>query len=277
MLESEEAELAEGLSRLCVLRTEDYQLLKSIRKVQREKPDKAYLAIVLTEFRKREQWRSDREVELLSQLGAWEYSFYSEKRFIEGMSWREMGAFKPVYVEGIQATYHLEPKDLVDTPFATLETSKFLYACDKKSPLYALGYKEVLEMFFIHAKDDSPPSAVHAGVLVDTLYPLQRNLECVELDGLEEGLPENAEVTAVKDDIINFNVKPTTRATLRASRKVWQVLFLLWKQLLIRCPIDGLKNVNDVFHTLTNTAGNFLNTQRCRFVSLLESTDTMHQ
>lgn len=277
MLESEEAELAEGLSRLCVLRTEDYQLLKSIRKVQREKPDKAYLAIVLTEFRKREQWRSDREIELLSQLGAWEYSFYSEKRFIEGMSWREMGAFKPVYVEGIQATYHLEPRDLVDTPFATLETSKFLYACDKKSPLHALGYKEVLEMFFIHAKEDATSSsAVHASVLVDTLYPLQRNLDHIELDGVEGMLPEDAEV-AIKDDIINFNVKPTTRATLRASRKVWQVLFLLWKQLLIRCPIDGLKNAEDLFRTLSNTAGDFLNTQRCRFVSLLESTDTMHE
>eukprot|EP00796_Vickermania_ingenoplastis_P005263 gene5263-3771_t len=281
MLGREDAELAESLSRLCVLRTEDYQLLKSIRKTQRQKPDPDYLGLLLGEFRKREKWRSDREVELLSQLGAWEYGYYTETRYTEGMAWREMGQFQPVYLECIKATYHLEARDLQESPFATMDSSTFLYSCEKDSSLHSLGYNVVLEMFADANKEEN--SSVHAGVLVDTLYPLQRDVTRMP-DVLDDSQlasvhshPVESTVSQAKEDIVNTHVKPGVRASLRASLRVWQVLFLLWKHLLMRCPIDNLANVDEMFHALSSTAGSFLNTQRCRFTSLLESTDSMHR
>lgn len=282
MLCLEEAELAEGLARLCVLRTEDYQLLKSIKKTQQQKPDRDYLSLLLGEFRKREHWRGEREVELLAQLGAWEYAFYSEGRFKEGAEWREMGQFLPVYLECIRATYHLGPKDLKDSPFAGLASSQYLYSCEADSPLQGVGYADVLKMFSPPAKEES---AVHAGVLVDTLYPLHRDLTRVP-DMLDEDLPLSTvrstntmddSMSQIREDIVNIHVKPPIRASLRASLKVWQVLFLLWKHLLLRCPVDTLDSSEDIFHVPSTTAGNFLNTQRCRFASLLESIDSMHE
>lgn len=280
MLCQEEAELAEGLSRLCVLRTEDYQLLKSIRKTQKQKPDPEYLSLLLGEFRKREQWRGEREVELLTQLGTWEYNYHSETRFTDGLSWRQMGQFQPVYMECVRATYHLEPKDLTDTPFATMDTSAYLYSCEPTSELATLGYLDALGLYTKNGREET---AVHAAVLVDTLYPLHRDLKSVP-EMLDDDLPLSAvrkalledSTSQVKEDLVNAHVKPNIRASLRASLKVWQVLFLLWKHLLMRCPVDNLSWADDIYHSLSRTAVNFLNTQRCRFTSLLEAVDSMH-
>lgn len=291
MLSGEELELIEGLSRLCVLRTEDYQLLKSIRKTQETKPDKEYFSYLLAEFRRREQWRSDREVDLLSQLGGWEYNFYTEKRFEEAKKWKSLGPFRLVMLHCIKAVYRLEPSDIQDSPFVTQKWSRFLYHCDSRSPLFEVGYGEVLRLF--NEMNLEEKNMVSPGMLLNTLYPLQRDLK----SGLKGAIESWREITAVrgellgknvnpspdlmeagfealKDDIINVGVKPATRAVLRVSRKVWLVLFLLWKQLLVCCDVDRMRRI-DLSRTLSTTAGNFLNTQRCRFVSFLESTNAM--
>lgn len=309
MLHFEEAELAEALSRLCVLRTEDYYLLKSIRKLQKKKPDPAYLSLLMVEFRKREQWRSEREVDLLSQLDTWEYNFFSEYCSTEMEEWKNLGPLTSVYVECIRGAYQLQPSDLTQSPFVTLDSSQFLYSCAPKSPLHRAGYHEVLQMFDPSRREES--RRTHAAAMVDTLYPLQRDLRSLVREMLLKEAPVHdssplrhapsleldkdgtlspssslmratlmEEVTEVDEDIINSHVKPIVRTTLRSSRKVWEVLFLLWKHLLIRCSLKKIQVtlVDDfIARALSTTAGNFLNTQRCRFVSLLEATDTMHK
>lgn len=309
MLRSEEAELAEGFSRLCVLRTEDYYLLKSIKRLQKRKPDPAYLSLLMVEFRKREQWRSEREVELLSNLDAWEYNFFSEQRKLEMKQWQSLGLLTSVYIECIRAAYHLQPSDLIESPFVTMDASQFLFSCAPKSPLYRAGYHEVLEMFAPFKKEES--RRIHAPAMMDTLYPLQRDLQTVVRDLLlkdspadetsslgpssavelkKDGtLPPSSSLTRsavaegeaeVEEDVVNSHLKPMVRSTLRSSRKVWSVLFLLWKHLVIRCALEKIKmTLVDEFiaRALSTTAGNFLNTQRCRFVSLLEAVDTMHK
>lgn len=307
MLRTAEAELAEAFSRLCVLRTEDYHLLKSIRKVQRKRPDPAYLSLLIVEFRMREEWRSEREVELLSQLDTWEYNYFTAQRETDIDEWNKLGAFTSVYVECIRAVYHLHPSDLTESPFTKMDACQFLYSCTPTSAFYPIGYHRVLEMFAPLTKEES--RRILASAVVDTLYPLQRDLRTASREVLDHStagdsasfaasppiafkksgtLPPSSssmratlmEVAEAEKDIINSHVKPIVRLTLRSSRKVWQVLFLLWKHLLTRCALEKVEgNVLEecVARALSITTGNFLSTQRCRFVSLLESTDTMHQ
>lgn len=307
MLRAAEAELAEAFSRLCVLRTEDYHLLKSIRKVQRKRPDPAYLSLLIVEFRMREEWRSEREVELLSQLDTWEYNYFTGQRETEIDDWNKLASLTSVYVECIRAVYHLHPSDLTESPFAKMDTCQFLYSCAPASPFYQIGYHHVLEMFAPLTKEEN--RRILAPAVVDTLYPLQRDLRTASREVLDHSTADDSapragalsldlkksgtlppsssslratlmEVAESEEDIINSHVKPIVRLTLRSSRKVWQVLFLLWKHLLTRCTLEkvGANLVEEcVSRALSITTGNFLSTQRCRFVSLLESTDTMHK
>lgn len=281
MLHAEECDLVEGLSRLCVMRTEDYQLLKSIRKTQRIKPDKEYLRFILADFRKREQWRCDREVTLLSQLGGWEHTYYTETRWSDKQMWESLGAFDQVYLGCIRTTYNLQDQDLVDTPFTNLESSKGLYYGSGSSPSLR-GFEEVYDMFRSKERDSKTPPGGQVAALVDILYPLQREGSSAldALDGREfpaaQSLQEN-DPSTMKEDLVNKHIRPAIRAALRASLKVWQVLFLLWKHLLIRCPTEEMSMVEiDWSRTLSTTAGAFLSSQKCRFVSMLEATDSMH-
>lgn len=286
MLDSEAADIADALSRVCVFRTEDYQLLHQIHTSvqstshEADSQQRKYLSLLVGELQRRENWRQQRERELLSRLSTWQKDSFDQLTRVRECA--ELSALQDVYAACIRHTYNFQLADLEQNPFARLPSSGVLFAVSATTTTTTTGSAISAEMRTIHSRlihTTAAPSTVtkdsphaHHGTaddLVDELFPLPKT-PVSEKTSENEGQLSKEDGGEAVAAAASFRLKAETRQGLRASRRAWQMLLLFWVHLLRQ---TSLKAVREEVRELPATAASeLLSSQRDALEKLLRRT-----
>ncbi|CCW62048.1 unnamed protein product [Phytomonas sp. EM1] len=225
MLDSVAAILANDLSRLCLHREEDYELLVQVyhRHIAEDHVvghRGEYYALLLEELRKRERWHRQCEKGIVTRMVAWNQGII-ENQMTLAQTYAELGSCQSLWCECIQHAYQLSRNDLESSPFARQESSRMLYDGGSSSvvsivheQLFQGGESEAFVVPGVKERLDAlyPPSPSRRP------YRVRKDNEALE--GMDDAVVEPA---------LNFeNVGSRTRNRLFKRRREFQIFFIIW-------------------------------------------------
>ncbi|CCW69399.1 unnamed protein product [Phytomonas sp. Hart1] len=230
--------LANDLSRLCVHRQEDYDLLVHIyrRRIAEELlPERSdvYYALLSEELCKRERWHRQCEDAVVDKVTSWNKGVIENQKALE-QAYAELGSFQSLWCECIQNTYQLCRSDLESSPFAQLESSRMLYNSSKNSIASIVHEK----LFQRDKPDDFPSPSIKERL--NALYPTSPKCYPSHSDSSDE-TSNKTDNSMLEVERRLSEIGTRTRDRLFRRRREFLCFFVIWLHTVRqKCTIEEM-------------------------------------